>query len=121
MLSVSKRNSSGFDEVPCSLLKHIVEYIIYSLTILDRKFPSKLKSTIVIQPTFKKRNIHNISIYRGIYNVTTCFFRKPLKKLSTTDHSYIVTIIFLTSSSLVFRKVYPLSMQLYLFTISYKI
>lgn len=71
ILSVSVKSSSGFDDVPCKILKHVVDFLVTPITELinvsfsEGTFPDILKNT-VIQPVFKKGNKNDISNYRSI-------------------------------------------------------
>lgn len=69
--SVSAKNSSGEDEVPCSLLLKAAEFIakpltyIINLSFIEGTFPSVLKESLII-PVHKKDDKSLISNYRGI-------------------------------------------------------
>lgn len=68
---ISKKDSKGFDDIPCSLLRHVIDYIKYPLAVLINKsfeygiFPSILKQAIVV-PIHKKGPVEQLSNYRGI-------------------------------------------------------
>ena len=63
MLSVSKKDLSGFDNIPCLILKHAAEYIVKPMThlvncsFIEGVVPSTLKQTI-IKPILKKGDTH---------------------------------------------------------------
>ena len=71
ILSVSAKNSAGFDGIPCSLLKNVVDYISEPLMMLvndsfvEGTFPTILKLAIV-QPVLKKGDSDRVSNYRCI-------------------------------------------------------
>ena len=68
---ISKKDSAGFDEIPCSLLSHIVESIadplckLINLSFIEGTFPSSLKQAILV-PIHKKNDKQLISNYRAI-------------------------------------------------------
>lgn len=69
--SVSLKNSSGEDGIPCSILKGIIDYITIPLTHLvnlsfqEGTFPSSLKKALVV-PIHKRSDKSILSNYRGI-------------------------------------------------------
>lgn len=69
--TVSKKDSAGFDEIPCSLLSHIVETIadplckLINLSFIEGTFPSSLKKAVLV-PIHKKNDKELISNYRAI-------------------------------------------------------
>lgn len=69
--SVSTKNSSGYDDIPCSLLNKVAELIVEPLTFLvnlsftEGIFPDILKKSLIV-PIHKKNDRSVISNYRGI-------------------------------------------------------
>lgn len=81
--SVSTKNSSGEDEIPCSLLIKVAEFIaeplasLVNLSFTDGVFPASLKNALVL-PIHKKNDKSIISNYRGIALLSA--FSKTLEK-----------------------------------------
>lgn len=81
VLSVSKKESCGFDEVPyCSLLKYAIDFLVdlfINLSLTEGTFPRILENTIK-QPIYKKGDRHEFSNYRGI--VLLSLFSKTFER-----------------------------------------
>lgn len=97
ILSVSRKNSAGFDGIPCSLLKNVVGYISEPLTMLvnasfvEGTFPTILKLAVV-QPVLKKGDTDRVSNYRCIALLSVfskifekAFYERLLKFLESSD------------------------------------
>lgn len=68
---ITKKSSAGSDNIPCSLLAHIIDYIaeplckLINLSFVEGTFPSSLKKAILV-PIHKKNEKELISNYRLI-------------------------------------------------------
>lgn len=92
--SVCDKKSSGIDEVPCYLLKDVLDYIIAPLTYLLNisfeigHFPEQLKSALVV-PIYKKCDPANIENYRpvALLSVFSKIFEKAfLNRITSFIH-----------------------------------
>lgn len=108
ILSVTNKDSAGYDEIPCSLLKVALDYIVEPITYLvnksfqEGKFPDELKISVII-PILKKGDAHEIVNYRpvALLSVFSKIFEKAffIRLSSFIDHHNI-----LTSAQFGFRK-----------------
>ena len=82
--SLKSKNTTGYDEIPVSILKMSAPYIISPLTYICNTtlntgiFPSRLKYAVV-KPLHKKGNKHELSNYRPISLLTA--FSKIFEKV----------------------------------------
>ena len=92
--SVSMKDSSGYDDIPCSLLNKVAEYIVEPLTYLvnlsftEGIFPDVLKKSLII-PIHKKNDKTIISNYRGIA-LLSAFSKAFEKSYYVRLHDFII-------------------------------
>lgn len=108
IISVTNKNSAGYDQIPCSLLRKIADYLLVPLTYLINLsfetgyFPEQLKIALVI-PVHKRDDPRNPENYRPIalLSVFSKIFEKAfLLRLNSFLDRYDI----LTSRQYGFRK-----------------